>query len=451
MFTPFSVDDVSNDSNYNYNDDNSTGLGLEQQRVYRAISKGGNHVITGEAGTGKSYLGEMIAEDRFTIHLGPTGMSINHYKQGFTIARFLNASPKNIDDSGSLINNFLPPFTPDELRHSQIFIDECFMISSGHFIALNGGLQKYLNNRLPFGGVRIIMLGDTLQLPSINDSEPMFTTDAYKYGKFMVHNLREQHRQVDTDPTDSRIFKELLKCMRSGRFTPYYEDILRHVVNNPHRTIPIDAVHLFATVKGAAKINELKLSQLPGGTTTLYNKLTGTCGKKSKRRQVDVVLLKPGARVMITSNIYCIKTKTLLVCNGSTGTFVVPSGANRDAIKIAGKGSWKIPVWLDSTGSIIEIPAMKRTEYNIDKESIGTFNYWPIIHGWAITIHRAQGLTIDNVVLHGDGIFEPCQAYVGASRVRTISQLYGVNLTPDNFEHPVSTLITEYNRSNGIS
>ena len=92
-------------------------------------------------------------------------------------------------------------------------------------------------------------------------------------------------------------------------------------------------------------------------------------------------------------------------------------------------------VWVCLDGSAREEEVHKATwesiEYRYDKITqrvnpivVGTYTQFPIAPAWAMTVHKAQGLTLDDVRIDlGHGAFSTGQAYVALSRARTIEGL----------------------------
>ena len=57
---------------------------------------------------------------------------------------------------------------------------------------------------------------------------------------------------------------------------------------------------------------------------------------------------------------------------------------------------------------------------------------FPLTLAWATTIHKVQGLTLDEIVvdMEGDKRFNPGQAYVAFSGVKTLNGLHLLNFEP---------------------
>ena len=116
-----------------------------------------------------------------------------------------------------------------------------------------------------------------------------------------------------------------------------------------------------------------------------------------------IINLKKGCNVMLTYNL------NAQLKNGSQGKFV---GVENDCLIV-------------NFAQVGNVAISKRTWYKYDKN--GTVNasrtQFPIVSGYAITVHKAQGLTLPNVVIHCSQEFVSGQTYVALSRATNESSL----------------------------
>jgi ATP-dependent DNA helicase PIF1 len=127
---------------------------------------------------------------------------------------------------------------------------------------------------------------------------------------------------------------------------------------------------------------------------------------KSNLRCDDIIKLKKGAQVMCIVNMELATGSTL--CNGSQG---IISGF---------QNSLPIVKWNDGKETVI--PYNTWLSENIPGVGVSQI---PLILAWALTIHKAQGATLDVAEVDvGSGIFECGQTYVALSRVKSLEGLY---------------------------
>lgn len=146
--------------------------------AFAAKNPGTHMLVHGRAGVGKSYVRDKIIEvcqGTTSIVLGPTGMSINRKMPTpfvYTCARFLRATPESIRDCTNLAAHELA-VPPNVLRRGQIIFEEAGMISPVEFCAMDKALQASLGVRKPFGGLRVILFCDVLQLRPVDGMHPV--------------------------------------------------------------------------------------------------------------------------------------------------------------------------------------------------------------------------------------------------------------------------------------
>lgn len=404
-----------------------------------------NVFITGGAGTGKTHLlKQFIAKLREEADAAERPMAIGvTASTGIAALGIGGTTIHSWSGVGAGYNTSI-----DKLRMRKklvdrwkacevLIIDEISMIGE-KMLARISEIGSVIRNRSePFGGVRVILCGDFLQLAPVGDTCAL-ESDIWKKLKVEVVHLRYKHRQVD--PT----FGDILDRVRLGTATHGDIDYLKGA--SSIRRLP-GAVILCALVKRALMFNVQRFEELrqsdPGGREVRYaarrqrvgcekhfaaedgeDEDKRTLGEHSETSPFPGVLhLRIGVRVQLLVNL---DIEDGLV-NGSLGTVVdfIECGDVSDVctdknpvaplVKFdAGAVRLIVPVVCDELGTTI---------YK-DPYVTGSRRQLPLQHAWAMTIHKAQGLTLSAVEIDARGIFAGGQFYVALSRATTLQGVY---------------------------
>ncbi|MCA8900645.1 MAG: AAA family ATPase [Hyphomonas sp.] len=376
----------------------------------------GNLFLTGRAGTGKTTLLRkfLAGAGDSAVVLAPTGVAAMN-AGGQTIHSFFKFPPRLIE-----------PTDIKRLRSTRLMkaietmvIDEISMVRSDMLDAIDKSLKLNRASKRPFGGVRMILSGDLHQLPPVVSGEEapilqvrhggqyFFNASAFREAEFALLALKHVFRQEDPR------FLALLGAVRTGRVTPTDEALLRDLVS-PRTAVQASETHVVLTPNNANafRINQARLDGLPGAPRPFHADIQGQFEEKAYPTEADLEL-KEGARVM-------------LIKNDPDGRWV-----NGSLATVAGYSSKGVIVEIDGHAYEIEPAAWEKYRYELDPETkkvsrevIGTFKQVPLRLAYAVTIHKAQGLTLDKVYIDFDhGMFAHGQAYVAFSRARTLEGL----------------------------
>ncbi|MBR2033972.1 MAG: AAA family ATPase [Alphaproteobacteria bacterium] len=410
----------------------TTGKAMPQQieinsqfeRALDLINNTSKHLfITGKAGAGKSTLLDYAFKnsEKNMVIVAPTGVAALNVK-GQTIHRFfsfpINVTPEKI-------KNF--EVTPKVKRiYKQLqtlIIDEVSMLRADIFDCIDEFLRLYgPNSELAFGGVQLVLVGDLYQLPPVitNQEAPyfssrynspyFFSSEAFRSINLEVVELTKIYRQKDT------AFIELLSRIRSNSTT-------QNDLNTLNQQIAIKenndtfCITLTSTNQMADETNRQKLALLPSRS---YNSQAVIDGNFSIEYfpTSEVLELKEGAQIMFLNN----DMKKRWV-NGSLGKI--------EAIKLSSDKIRYLSVRLQDNAKLVEVFPYSWEIYKyslIGKEIIsdvvGSFTQFPVRLAWAVTIHKSQGQTFDNVKIDlGRGTFAPGQLYVALSRCTSLQGL----------------------------
>jgi ATP-dependent DNA helicase PIF1 len=371
--------------------------------------------VTGGAGTGKSTFVRWLASEFYGTNLicAPTGIAALTIG-GKTIHSLCRFPPSWI------VREEIKPFPKSLASKARLLIiDEISMVNANLLDSMNVFFKINRNNKSPFGGISVVMVGDLFQLPPIvnNSTKPLFDKiyDSPKFfsakliEKSSVHSieLTKAFRQVDQE------FVDLLAKIREGN---ELEQALKElnskckITNDP----PEGAVWLAPRHVDVDRVNTSRLSKLPGKKKNYE----GLVGGKFKENQLPVPIsidLKIGAQVVLANN-----TKNWV--NG-TVAIVTKMLTDRIEVSLVDDDKKKIHEVTKYTWNQYDYKFNDTTE-KIEKVKIGEYTQLPVILAWAMTIHKSQGLTIDKVHLDlGAGAFETGQTYVALSRCRSLKNL----------------------------
>jgi ATP-dependent DNA helicase PIF1 len=299
--------------------------------------------------------------------------------------------------------------------------------------------------------VQIIMVGDFLQLPPVVQDHdwPILENLGYEAPyAFNAHAL--QSLPVETVTLD-RVWRQgepdFVDMLAAIRTRDGIEDALTHLnarCVGPHRD-GVQPLLLTPTRAAAERHNNQGLTALGKTRTGFRGSFDGDFAMGAVNLPVpEHIDLAPGARVMAVRN-----DPGGRFVNGSLGTVTrfdkeggvfVQFDRRRDEDLV-------VPVSWEKIRQ-----QWNEAEQRIDNQVVGTYKQIPLIHAWAVTIHKAQGLTLDDVRVDlGAGAFAPGQVYVALSRVRTLDglsfarPLRGSDVRAD----PVLVAFTKWARESG--
>ncbi|MEJ0058574.1 MAG: DEAD/DEAH box helicase [Terricaulis sp.] len=377
--------------------------------------------VTGRAGTGKShFIRALMEEDKSTPQavLAPTGLAAMNIG-GQTVHSFFGFPPRPLIGHAEKPSWF---FTKAAREIRRLIIDEVSMLRADVLDAMDSHLRVARKSSRPFGGVQMLLVGDFYQLPPVVRSdeghllEEAGYTSPYAFSAHVMRDaiihaveLTEVHRQTDQD------FIALLSAIRESRGTANAVRDLNEACLE--RTLTQKPVLLCATNAVADNYNARGLASLGGDTARYAGAFEGQAPRNATGDRFPApmeLLLKRGARVIFTQN----DSEGRWV-NGSLGT-VKSLDATLVQVKLDSgddvdveRAVWPQARWV-----------WNEKERRMDVKEEYKYVQFPLAPAWALTIHKAQGMTLDAVEIDlGRGAFAPGQTYVALSRARSIEGL----------------------------
>jgi len=425
--------------------------------------------LTGKAGTGKTTFLKYIKDttNKNTVILAPTGVAAIN-AGGVTINSFFQIpfGPFVPDDSrlrttATGTENKETIYTTFRYREDKreiienlelLIIDEISMVRADMLDVIDRILKVFRKKPyLPFGGVQVILIGDTFQLPPIADNEQWsILSQFYKTPFFFSSKIIEQNTPLYIElkkiyRQNEQEFIDLLNRVRVSQVNANDFSVLNAKYNPTFSGNGSDYIILATHNNIVNETNLTKLNQLTTELFTYEANVTGTFPDKHKPTD-HYLKLKVGAQIMFIKN--------------DTGEYKRYYNGKIGKIK---ELEASITVVFDDESEVeVERAVWNNIQYSYNREQkkiveeiVGTFEQFPIRLAWAITVHKSQGLTFEKVIADLGRAFAPGQVYVALSRCTSFSGLmlktqlnsYAIKTDPRVIEFAQNetpgTLITE--------
>lgn len=397
-------------------------LNEKQKLAVEQTMNGENILITGPAGTGKSYtikyIIELLKTQNKNIGLTATTGTAAFIIGGQTIHSFMGMGigEETLAEIFIKIKNRSSIYrTLAEL--DVLIIDEVSMMDTSlfenisrllcyvksHHLKDEGLLQK------PFGGIQIIFIGDFCQLAPVNGTY-CFLSELWKDACIKVIMLDELVRQ-----NDDVLFQKILQIIRKGKCT---ENILKvlNALRNTQFDDEIIPTKLYPKNVNVDRINDMEIIKLKAeGNKRCVYKAEASKGIELSQANIakyDVELVE-NAQVIVTRNIDISNG----VVNGMRG--VVKKLFNEFAIV------------KDCEGNLHTIAYYK----DVFEKSKSFILHLPLKVSYALSIHKSQGMTIDALEIDlGENIFTCGQAYTALSRAKSLRSIRVIDVSKESFK-----------------
>lgn len=393
-------------------------LNPTQQSAFHTIeSTRSNMLILGQAGTGKStfvnYL-KSVSKKRI-ICACPTAVSALNIG-GQTIHSLFQIQPRDF----IMLELLKLKAKPRNILNAAdiLIIDEISMVAPDLLDAMDYLARAARHNNEPFGGLQVVAIGDLFQLPPVITQAAtqyyateygypnayFFDSHAYRRANFIKYNFDMVYRQNDV-----ALLENLMRLRNNDLSALDYFNGCRIADADARATAVI--ITPFRAV--AERINAERLNQIAAPEVTYNGELSGTFSERDVPAPLNLTL-KVGALVVFVKNGDKWHNGSMGIIQAMSAREILVQLLNptRDTVVVKPEKWQKIEYSRDENDRLTE-------------NEVGSYKQFPLNLGYAMTIHKAQGKTLDSVIVDiSRGAFAHGQTYVALSRTRHSSDMH---------------------------
>ena len=405
---------------------------MTQKEALTILKMGHNVFLTGQAGSGKTYLLNQYVEylKRWSVGVAvtaSTGIAATHLN-GTTIHSWAGIGIRDEMTDKEIQALAKKKKLAGRIRVAKtLVIDEISMLHSYRLDLIERVLRITRGNFAPFGGIQVVFSGDFFQLPPVTREGDAadhfaFKSDAWRVADLRVCYLESQHRHTDV------AYLSVLNDIRGNAVSPKTVAVLE--CRYGERILPERMTWLYTHNADVDAINNRELVKLSGKPNTYIMQDSGSKKLVAELKRnclaQETITLKPETLVMFVKNNF-----ERGYVNGTLGTVLRFDEYGTPVVRTRGGRT------------IAVLPESWRFEEN--GRTVAEISQIPLRLAWSITVHKSQGMSLDAAEVDLSKSFEPGMGYVALSRVRTLGglRLMGLNDTAFTVNNEASTFDKE--------